>query len=547
MHSFISFLKRSASCFITTLLLCVSSSVSAHDFEANNNGTTFYFNLAKGGNAVEITFQGTHPQDVDDEYKGEIIIPSAITYEGNTYPVTAIGEGAFQGCAELITVHIPASVTSIQDRAFLDCKRLTSIFYNLPASEVFPISETTFLNVNPMIILNVPGPSRLAFRREKGWASFTNIISTDEFQEAPTLSATASHPVDLTVREEPVVKAIPVSKTKEKAAKKEKVEKVAKTKEKAVKKEKVEKVVKKEKAAKKETTEKVVKKKKVDKAAQKAADEKAEKERAERAARAARAKKAQKAARKEYEEKMKAEKEAKKAAKKAEKNTKAKKASQTTLLVPSFMREKMEESAQTETAVKQPVAVETHEEPAAVVPAEPVAAPVVEERVTAPVVEEPVAVPVVEEPVAVPVVETVSAPVVETVPATDVVGSVAGPAHPEELTSFVNTINNSLPKSLGAGVGIIEEKLILEDGFVILPYSVDENMNPNIDALLKALGKSLDNNDIDKLFDLSVPRNRQLVKMLAKTNYGLKYRYQASKHPDLFVEKVVKSEDLKKY
>ena len=530
MYSFISFLKRSASCFITTLLLCVSSSVSAHDFEANNNGTTFYFNLAKGGNAVEITFQGTQPQDVDDEYKGEIIIPSAITYEGNTYPVTAIGEGAFQGCAELITVHIPASVTSIQDRAFLDCKRLTSIFYNLPASEVFPISETTFLNVNPMIILNVPGPSRLAFRKEKGWASFTNIISTDEFQEAPTLSATASHPVDLTVREEPVVKAIPVAKTKEKAAKKEKVEKVAKTKEKAVKKEKVEKVVKKEKAAKKETTEKVVKKKKVDKAAQKAADEKAEKERAERAARAARAKKAQKAARKEYEEKMKAEKEAKKAAKKAEKNTKAKKASQTTLLVPSFMREKMEESAQTETAPEQPVAVETHEEPAAVVPAEPVAAPVVEE---------PVAVPVAEEPVAAPVVESVSA--------TSDAGSVAGPAHPEELTSFVNTINNSLPKSLGAGVGIIEEKLILEDGFVILPYSVDENMNPNIDALLKALGKSLDNNDIDKLFDLSVPRNRQLVKMLAKTNYGLKYRYQASKHPDLFVEKVVKSEDLKKY
>ncbi|MBO7660514.1 MAG: leucine-rich repeat protein, partial [Bacteroidaceae bacterium] len=356
MHSFISFLKRSASCFITTLLLFVSSSVSAHDFEATNNGTTFYFNLAKGGNAVEITFQGTQPQDVDDEYKGEIIIPSAITYEGNTYPVTAIGEGAFQGCAELITVHIPASVTSIQDRAFLDCKRLTSIFYNLPASEVFPISETTFLNVNPMIILNVPGPSRLAFRREKGWASFTNIISTDEFQEAPTLSATASHPVDLTVREEPVIKTTPEAKTKEKAAKKEKVEKV----------------VKKEKAAKKEKVEKVVKKKKIDKAAQKAADEKAEKERAERAARAARAEKAQKSARKEYEEKLKAEKEAKKASKKAEKNAKAKKASQTTLLVPSFMREKMEESALVETAVEQPVAVETHEEPAAVVPAEPV-------------------------------------------------------------------------------------------------------------------------------------------------------------------------------
>ena len=492
MHSLISLhMKHIASCFITTLLLCVSSSVSAHDFEAISNGTTFYFNLAKGGNAVEITFQGSKPQDIDDEYKGEIIIPSAITYEGNTYPVTAIGEGAFQGCTELITVHIPASVTSIQDCAFLDCKRLTSVFYNLPASQVFPITETTFLNVNPMIILNVPGPSRLAFRRERGWSSFTNIISTDEFQEAPTLSATASHPVDLTVHEEPVIKILPVAKTKEKAVKKEKAEKV-------------------------------VQKEKAEKTAKREAEEKAAKARAERAAIAV---KAQKTAQKELEDKEKAEKAAKKAAKKAEKE--AKRASQNTLLVPSFMREKME-STQSEPVVEQPVAVETPEEVAAVVPAEPVAAPVVEEPVSAPVVE-PVPATSVATPVAEPVADS------------------ASPTHPQELTTLVNTINNSLPKSLGAGVGITEEKLILEKGFVILPYSVDENMNPNIDALLKALGKSLDSNDIDKLFDLNVAQNRQLVKMLAKTNYGLKYRYQASKHPNLFVEKVVNSEDLKKY
>ena len=134
-----------------------------------------------------------------------------------------------------------------------------------------------------------------------------------------------------------------------------------------------------------------------------------------------------------------------------------------------------------------------------------------------------------------------------TVPATSVAGPSAGPSHPQELTSLITTINNSLPKSMGAGVGITEEKLTLENGFVIMPYSVDEDMNPNIDALLKALGTSLENNDIDTLLDLNNPQNRQLVKTLAKTNYGLKYRYQASKHPDLFVQKVVKSEDLKKY
>lgn len=437
-----SLLKRSVSGFITMLLLGVCTSISAHDFEAKSNGTTIYFNLAKGGNAVEITFQGSKPQEVNNEYKGEIIIPSAITVEGKTYPVTAIGEGAFQGCDELVTIHIPASVTSISDHAFLNCKRLTSVFYNLPASQVFPISETTFLNVNPMIILNVPESSRLVFRREKGWSSFTNIIATDQFQSAPTLSATAAHPIDLSVQ---------------KAAKKAKAEAAEKA----------------EKAAQKELEEK----EKAEKAAKKAAEKEAKKKD------------------KEVEKKVekKAGKKAEKAAeKKAEKASK--KSSQTALLVPSFMKEAAEST-----------------QPAT--PAETTA------------------------PAAVPA----------TVPATSVAGPSAGPSHPQELTSLITTINNSLPKSMGAGVGITEEKLTLEDGFVIMPYSVDEDMNPNIDALLKALGTSLENNDIDKLLDLNNPQNRQLVKTLAKANYGLKYRYQASKHPDLFVQKVVKSEDLKKY
>ena len=445
-----SLLKRSVSGFITMLLLGVCTSISAHDFEAKSNGTTIYFNLAKGGNAVEVTFQGSKPQEVDNEYKGEIIIPSAITVEGKTYPVTAIGEGAFQGCDELVTIHIPASVTSISDHAFLNCKRLTSVFYNLPASQVFPISETTFLNVNPMIILNVPESSRLVFRREKGWSSFTNIIATDQFQSAPTLSATAAHPIDLSVQ---------------KAAKKAKAEAAEKA----------------EKAAQKELEEKEKAEKAAKKAAEKEAKKAAEKE----------AKKKDKEAEKKVEKKAEkaAEKEAEKKAEKA-----SKKSSQTALLVPSFMKEAAE-SAQPAT------------------PAE----------------------------------TTTPAAVPATVPATSVAGPSAGPSHPQELTSLITTINNSLPKSMGAGVGITEEKLTLEDGFVIMPYSVDEDMNPNIDALLKALGTSLENNDIDKLLDLNNPQNRQLVKTLANTNYGLKYRYQASKHPDLFVQKVVKSEDLKKY
>ena len=51
-------------------------------------------------------------------YKGGIVIPSQITYEGSTYIVTTIGAIAFYSCQELQSVSIPNSVTLISDEAF---------------------------------------------------------------------------------------------------------------------------------------------------------------------------------------------------------------------------------------------------------------------------------------------------------------------------------------------------------------------------------------------------------------------------------------------
>ena len=535
---------------LSTIFLIASTSVSAHDFEANNNGTPIYFNLREGGKAVEVTFRGSQPQDVINEYKGEVVIPNAITFDGTTYPVTGIGEAAFMGCTELVTIHIPSSVTSLDANAFYDCKRLTSVYYNLPAEEVTSISEEVFQNVNPMIILYVPAQSRLTFRKTIGWSSFKNIIANDNFKEEATLAATATHPIDFTAKAEPIIiekpgkKAKAVSKEKT-STKKEKTvkEKTSTKKEKPAVKEKP--VVKKEKTISKEKPstkkekpvvkeEAPIKKKltKSEKAALKMKEEKAAqqaylKAEAEKAAKkkALKAEKAKEKARKaaEKEAAKKAEKEV---AKKAEKKEKTKKSSsQTTLLVPSFMKQQEDAATKTE-------------------PTTPVETPVVETPVVeTPVVETPVvtteAEPTTVQPT-VPTQEEATAVVPEPAPTPAI-------THPAELTTLVNTMNSTLPKSLGAGVGITEEKLILEKDFLIMPYSVDEDQNPNIDALLKTLGKNFDSTEIDKLIDLRLPQNRRLVKMLAEKNYGLKYRYQASKHPDFFVEKVVKAEVLKKY
>ncbi len=54
-------------------------------------------------------------------------IPASVTYNGTTYSVTSIGEGAFAYCSSLTSVTIPNSVTSIGEYAFRDCSGLTSV------------------------------------------------------------------------------------------------------------------------------------------------------------------------------------------------------------------------------------------------------------------------------------------------------------------------------------------------------------------------------------------------------------------------------------
>ena len=60
-------------------------------------------------------------------YSGDITIPSTVTYNGDTYSVTSIGDGAFDHCPSLTSVIIPNSVISIGTEAFAFCYGLTSV------------------------------------------------------------------------------------------------------------------------------------------------------------------------------------------------------------------------------------------------------------------------------------------------------------------------------------------------------------------------------------------------------------------------------------
>ena len=66
-------------------------------------------------------------------------IPSKL----DTYTVTSIEYGAFEGCDNLISVSIPNSITSIGNSTFRDCESLTNI--TIPES-VISIGDEAFLN-----------------------------------------------------------------------------------------------------------------------------------------------------------------------------------------------------------------------------------------------------------------------------------------------------------------------------------------------------------------------------------------------------------------
>ena len=53
-----------------------------------------------------------------NKYVENVIIPESVVYEGNTYAVKKIGEGAFKLCFNLASVTIPNSIESIGDNTF---------------------------------------------------------------------------------------------------------------------------------------------------------------------------------------------------------------------------------------------------------------------------------------------------------------------------------------------------------------------------------------------------------------------------------------------
>ena len=98
---------------------------------------------------------------------GEFVIPET---------VKSVNYGACDGCKNLTSVVIPASVSHIGDYAFADCEGMTLITSNIPADKLFSISTYVFEMVNKAnCFLNVPCGAQAIYAATEGWGGFKII------------------------------------------------------------------------------------------------------------------------------------------------------------------------------------------------------------------------------------------------------------------------------------------------------------------------------------------------------------------------------------
>ena len=107
---------------VAVLLCCITA--NAHDFEVDG----IYYNLLSSVDlTVKVTYKGDYYDSFSNEYSGDVIIPSTVTYKSKTLTVTSIGGSAFYDCSGLTSITIPNSVTSIGSSVFSGCSKIKKV------------------------------------------------------------------------------------------------------------------------------------------------------------------------------------------------------------------------------------------------------------------------------------------------------------------------------------------------------------------------------------------------------------------------------------
>lgn len=133
---------------IFTLLLPIGTWAEVYTDPATN--IMYSYNVSNGTASVK---GGSKSVGGNPDATGDITILSSFIVDGITYPVTAIGQFAFNGCKGLTSVTIPNSVTTIYRGVFYNCSGLTSV--TIPSS-VTSIGTEVFYGCRSLTTLTLP-------------------------------------------------------------------------------------------------------------------------------------------------------------------------------------------------------------------------------------------------------------------------------------------------------------------------------------------------------------------------------------------------------
>lgn len=157
------FIKRS--CLLLYMSMVVTL-IQAYDIEAkNSDGITIYYNFINDGEELSVTKN-------NNQYAGNIVIPSVVTYQDITRRVTAIEDYAFSRCSDLLSVSIPNSVTTIGRAAFQHCSALTSLI--IPNS-VTTIDDYSFFECSSLTSVAIS--NRMVYMGECAFAVCSSLTS----------------------------------------------------------------------------------------------------------------------------------------------------------------------------------------------------------------------------------------------------------------------------------------------------------------------------------------------------------------------------------
>ena len=142
-------------------------------------------------------------------YVGDVVIPESVSYDGETYDVTAIaekafyystlssvsigdgvtsiGDFAFYWCNALKTIIIGSSIAAIGASAFCDCSSLEDVYC---LAEDLPSTESTSLDSRyiKQMVLHVPATAFKTYLYASPWGGFGKFvrISADELIKCAT-------------------------------------------------------------------------------------------------------------------------------------------------------------------------------------------------------------------------------------------------------------------------------------------------------------------------------------------------------------------------